>query len=429
MKKTILFFLFAGTTTLLSSCFLFKKVEKTTLPEAPEKVEKGPHLPENENEEETGKEKSEEKEGYDVALFVPLAIDDVVTSDFKVGNQEKLPSATVDGLNFYEGALMAMDSLREQGVPIRLHVYDSRSKKEPLNGLLRKDNLDSADLIIGAVKGDDYKDIAAFAKEKDINFVSATYPNDGGVQNNPNLIIVNSTLRIHCTAIQSFAQQKFGKKDITVIYRNNAQGKQNLKYLREAYKKMNFNRKSPLNAFEWKEDTDIKKLISGLSKDKKNVIILTTLYADVSLNIIAQLNEYTEEYHISVVGMPTLNGLSELKKHEYAGIDIYYGTVFPYENLERYPAMKHIMWTYFNQYHARPGENALNGYETMFYFGHLLNKKGRDFDVRKNNSPGKLVTSFNFQPIYLNGDKKPDYFENTRIYFLRERDGEVTPAN
>src|SRR5699024_1766591 len=79
--------------------------------------------------------------------------------------------------------------------------------------------------------------------------------------------------------------------------------------------------------------------------------------------------------------------------------------------------------------HARPGENALNGYETMFYFGHLLNKKGRGFNAGKNNSPSKLVTSFNFQPIYLDGDKKPDYFENTRIYFLRERDGGVLPAS
>src|SRR5699024_8190668 len=266
-KTSSLFFLFAGTTTLLSHCFIYKKVKKTTLPEAIKKIINRLLMPENYDDEKTVKETTKDKEGTDVALFDQHAIDDSDTSDFKVGNQKKLPSATVDGLNFYEGALMAMDSLREQGVPIRLHVYDSRSKKEPLNGLLRKDNLDSADLIIGAVKGDDYKDIAAFAKEKDINFVSATYPNDGGVQNNPNLIIVNSTLRIHCTAIQSFAQPKSGKKDITVIYRNNAQGKQNLKYLREAYKKMNFNRKSPLNAFEWKEDTDIKKLISGLSKD------------------------------------------------------------------------------------------------------------------------------------------------------------------
>src|SRR5699024_10583820 len=101
---------------------------------------------------------------------------------------------------------------------------------------------------------------------------------------------------------------------------------------------------------------------------------------------------------------------------------------FPYENLAEFPVLKRMMWKYFALYHARPSEDALNGFETMFYFGQLLNKKGPFFREYVNNSNEHLATEFNFQPIYKNGNS-PAYFENTRIYFLKERNGKVTPAN
>ncbi len=437
MNKTAAFLLAIGISSVLSSCFLFKKTQGPQLPQPPDKVEEGPQLPEKEKNEEEAPfdvnvfgEKNKEKV-YDVALFVPLSVDDIFNdSGFTVGAHQRLPSTTLDGLSFYEGALMALDSLREQQIPIRLHVYDSRSGREPLDRLLNSGKVDSTDLIIGAVKGNAFKTIANFSKEQKINFVSATYPNDGGIANNPFLIIVNSTLRIHCVAIQSFAQQKFSNKKITAIYYNNAQGKQNLQYLQQAYQEMSYGRKVPINAFEWTNDTGIESLIGQLEQGKTNVVILTTLYPDVSLNIIAQLVPYAEEYQIKVVGMPTLRGLSELQEKKYAGITLFYSSVFPYENLADYPVMKRMMWHYFNQYHARPSNEALNGFETMFYFGSLLDRQGRYFNTDINRSSGRLMTEFNFQPIYRS-DKAdpPDYFENTRIYFMRERDGKVTPAS
>lgn len=439
MKKKAAFLLIVGISFLFSSCFLFKKTQGPRLPQPPEKVDQTSPLPETQQPEQKTKApfdvkvfgKKVKKRVYDVALFLPLDIDAVVSdSGFAIGNNMPLPAGTLNGLEFYEGALMALDSLREQNIPLRLHVYDTKSKRESLSRLLNSRKLDSVDLIIGPVKGNAFKQIGAFAKKQQINFVSATYPNDGGLTNNPFLIIVNSTLRVHCFAIQSFAQQKFSNQKITVVYYDNAQGKQNVNYLKASYQEMAYARKVPLFPFEWNNSTSVQNLIPHLDAEKTNVIILTTLYPDVSLNIIAQLTPLAEKYKIQIVGMPTLEGLSELRKSEYKGITIYYSTVFPYINMAYYPSMKHMMWSYFNQYHARPGDIALTGFETLFYFGHLLDKKGRYFNGDLNDGAGKIMTEFNFQPIYDSDDSNPpDYFENTNIYFLRERDGKVTLAN
>ncbi len=438
MNKKAAFLLVIGIPFFLSSCFLFKKTQGPRLPEAPKKVTEKPEFPEKKEPEKVKAPfdvkafgEKVKKPVYEVALFLPLNIDEVMSdSGFAIGNRQPLPAATLSGLEFYEGALMALDSLRKKNIQIRLHVYDSKSEREPLTSLLDSKKLDSTDLIIGDVKGDAFREIGAYAKKQQINFVSATYPNDGGISNNPFLIIVNSTLRVHCFAIQSFAQQKFSNKKITVIYYNNPQGKQNLQYLQEAYKESKNSQKTPLHSFEWNNNTSADDLVSKLSPDKTNVIILTTLYPDVSLNIISQLAPLADQYKINVVGMPTLEGLSELRENKYKGITLYYGSVFQYINMDRYPAMKRMMWRYFDQYHARPGNYALNAFETVFYFGNLLNKEGRYFNEDLNDPVGRIMTSFNFQPVYHSDPSNPpDYFENNRIYFIRERDGKVTPAN
>ena len=435
MKKSAALLLIVGIAFLLPACFLFKKTQGPRLPAPPKKVEEQQPEPEQEEQKKNPYEvpafgEQVKKPVYDVALFVPLAVDQVVSdSGFQVGSDHPLPSTTVQGLSFYEGALMALDSLRQRQVDIRLHVYDSRSTAQPLSRLLRSGRVDSADLLIGAVNGDAFKALANFSRDRQINFVSATYPNDGGLTNNPFLIIVNSTLRIHCVAMQSFAQQKFSNQKISVVYYNNPQGKRNLAYLQQAYQRFD-GRKTPLHPFEWNNETATDKLVAQLDKNKTNVILLTTLYPDVSLNIIGQLAPYAADYKIQIVGMPTLSGLSELERSPYRDVTLYYSSVFPYENLAEYPAMTAMMWRYFNQYHSRPSNEALNGFETLYYFGRLLDKNGRNFNAGIRNPSGTIMTDFNFQPVYHSDQTDPpDYFENTRIYFLRERGGKVTPAN
>lgn len=427
---------------LLSSCFLFEKIKRRPVPPPP-KEETLPPAKEENNKPPAKKEspapydvaafgKDIRKPVYDIALFAPINIDQVTRDTaFAVNNHTPLPPATLSALEFYEGALMAMDSLQHQGIRLRLHVYDTKSTSRSLSQLLNSNELDSADLLLGSVNADGLKQIGAFAQKNQINFISATYPNDAGITKNPFLIIVNSTLHVHCKAIQDFAQQKFSNKQILVIYRNTPQEKQNLDYMQKAYQQMSFSRKVPLQSFEWTNNTTTADLIPHLSKDKNNVIILTSLYPDVALSIIGQLKTIATQYMINVIGMPTLDGLAGLKKPDYKGINIYYSTPFPYINLASDPAIKQMMWKFFYLYRSRPSDIALKGYETLFYFGHLLHKDGLYFNAHINDPSARLLTDFHFTPIYNSGENKnpPDYFENTRLYFMRVRDGKVMPAN
>lgn len=431
-KRSIYFALVLS--VLFSSCALFKKTDRGEIPPPITEVEEEqPDREDTESEKDAGKEDEKRvHEGINVALFVPLDLDEVVGHGFEVGSRRSLPTETKKGLEFYEGALMAVDSLRNQQVPISMRVYDSKSRNS-LSNTLKEEDFKSTDLIVGAVKGQEFKDLEAFSGKLKIPFLSATYPNAAGTVQNPSLIILNSTLKTHCVAIQDFAQKKFTKKNILLIYEGSPQGLHNLDYFKKAQEEMKYSGKDPLDYFEWKEEVTTKEdLESHLTKGKTNVILLTTLFPSLSLEIIDQLNSLKEDYSIKIIGMPTLEDIGELKQSKYKGIDFYYGAVFPYKSQTDYNVLNRLIWRYFEKYSARPDVDALSGFESLFYFGHLLNARRNTGDVaRGGNAQGQIVTRFRFEPVYESekASDTPDYFENTRIYFYRLRDGELSPAN
>lgn len=426
-------------TVLVPSCFLFKKVSQKTSapaskpPAAPEQAPPAPsEKPGQPEPPVTGNKKTPKI--YKVALLTPLYIDQV-TGDtaFSVSSQTPLPANALGGLEFYEGALLAQDSLREEGIQLQLQVYDTKSTTLPMTRLISSGKLDSVSLVLGAVSGNELTAVAELAKQRQIHFVSATYPNDAGVRRNPYLTILNSTLQIHCEAIQQFVQQKFTNKNIIVIYENNAQEKQNLAYLQQSYSEAGSARKTPLRPLEWNTQTTTSELLPLLSKDKNNVIILTALYPQVAESIIGQLVSLTQTYTLNVVGMPTLDGDVNLRKSTYKGLSIYYSTPYPYAYAANNAAINQMMWDFFRKYRSRPSDMAIKGFESLYYFGKLLHRGEKHFNTNLTRDEGSLLTRFQIKPIYANNpggqDRQPDYFENTHLYFMQIRDGKVIPAN
>ena len=99
-------------------------------------------------------------------------------------------------VEFVQGAEIAFDSLLLYNDRIEAFIYDTKSFfSTPSHGLFKNKLLDSIDLIIGSVKDVDFKQLSDFSAKRNIPFISATYPNDGGVTANPPLAIMNSTLR------------------------------------------------------------------------------------------------------------------------------------------------------------------------------------------------------------------------------------------
>ena len=95
-----------------------------------------------------------------VALLLPFMTNETTQS-----------SATSRFVEYYEGLLLAVDSLRNMGTSIELSVYDTGNGTKKVKEILKEDALSNANLIIGAVQNDQIGLIADFAQKHNIKYV------------------------------------------------------------------------------------------------------------------------------------------------------------------------------------------------------------------------------------------------------------------
>ena len=99
-----------------------------------------------------------------IAVFIPLEIDAAFNGpDYILGNNN-LPKTMLPGLDFYNGVLMAIDSLKKTNTLIDIRIIDTKQKNNSLATLLTDSSLQKTGIIISAVTNKaDTKLIADFA--------------------------------------------------------------------------------------------------------------------------------------------------------------------------------------------------------------------------------------------------------------------------
>jgi hypothetical protein len=129
---------------------------------------------------------------HQVALLLPLYLDSAYDAADAYKYGKGFPKQSIPALEFYIGAQYALDSLQKEGKKLKVHVIDYKDSAHQPSALSALPLFDSIDLILAPASGSDYLQIATLAQQKNIPFVSATYPNDGCIRNNPNVLIANA---------------------------------------------------------------------------------------------------------------------------------------------------------------------------------------------------------------------------------------------
>ena len=221
---------------------------------------------------------------YRIAIFAPLYLD----SSFSNGNYKlgkNFPKISLHGLDFMQGAQIALDSMKIFNSNIEAQFFDSKSKSNSVQSLIGSKILDSFQLIIGAVKDDNFKDLANLALKKNIPFISAIYPNDEGITANPFLVIINSTLKAHCEAIYAYLLQTQSQSNIILCRKPGAQED----IVENYFKQMNRPDGKPLLNLKFVNiTTDYSKLNNALDSTKDNVIIGASLNKDFVGKLVTQ---------------------------------------------------------------------------------------------------------------------------------------------
>lgn len=361
---------------------------------------------------------------YRVGIFAPLYLDSVFTG-YAYKYAKNFPKFVVPGLDFLQGAQIALDSLPVHSSHVKVSFFDSKSINQNIPQLIVSKSLDSLDLIIGSVKDQEYIQLADFAKEKHIPFISATHPNDGGITANPFMVIVNSTLKAHCEGIYSYILQNHGTDKIYLVRRPGAQ--ENM--VEDLFKKINSPDGRPLLPMEIINiNEDFTLLQNKLDSNRKSVIIGGSLNETFANDLASFAQSIYKTYSVKLIGMPNWDGFNSLAKNKkLKDFPIYYTT--PYYNNKVDEFSKKIKEVYLQKYKGVPSDMTYKGYEVTMQFVRLLQLYPNDMLSHLNDYNEKVFSNYRFKPVHQQKNSSlPDYFENKNLYFLRMLNGNVSKA-
>jgi hypothetical protein len=356
---------------------------------------------------------------HKIAVFTPLYLDSVFTTTYAYRYGKTFPKFINPGLEFFEGAQIALDSLQKAGAPLEVFIYDSRSKisvAQQLNNYELKD----VELIIAHANNADVKVLADAALKRKIPFVSATLPNDAGIAGNPYLVILNSTLRTHCEGIYRYLQKNNSMDRIVVFRKNGIQEEQIKNFLNE------FNQTTASVPVKI-EFADIgpnplaASLAAKLDSNKKTVCIAGSLDENFGFRLAQQLATLKSTYPISIIGMPTWDAMN-FNKTEFKDLEIVYSTPFYYNIYNRLGSQ--ITNLFAARFNGRPTDMFYRGYEVMLRFALLLLDTKKDIASNLTRKGNYVFTNFDIQPVFLNKENMTlDYFENKKLYFIKTLNG------
>jgi len=376
------------------------------------------------------------KDHYNVALLIPLFLEDI--EEF-IETGERLPEnhKSLTFLEFYEGVLIALDSVKQMGANITLHVYDVCQDTTKAMRVLEKPELKNMDFIIGSFFPGSLKLVAEFAQEHDISLVSPFLQDNKQLSYYSNLFQFTPSLSTQLDELAEYVAYKYPTQNVILVH-NNQPGVVNI--INEFNNKLNkqigekryfsdslnlarvngyyfseslvgeratnvyvFNdslfdyfeppsiRRSLYNRDEifqkYLQRRNIKEVvlmhdsISGLKEkmlgNQMNIIISLFGGEPVVSNYIRELSLLADTFDITVFGVPQWQNYQSLEIDNMQAVNAH--IISPgfvnYNNKN----VQDFVVEYRKRFKAEPGTYAFRGVETGFYFMNALMTFGRDF--------------------------------------------------
>jgi len=373
---------------------------------------------------------SVKRENFKIALLLPLQ-SDAITID---NEDEKSSDPNSDFepqpkpfLEYYEGFLLAVDSMKKNGENITVKLFDIKTDSAKTLEIISKNELENMDIIIGPVYEQNFKLISNYAKKKGINIIYPVNSQNSEIYLNPRVFQVNSSFSMQITQATRYLASF---KDINYVVIQNG-SKDELEiiniYKKKLFKQYLVNFKS--ENVPYKEVMYSSAGISGvenaLNKDIINSIIIPSDEQIFVINLFTKLQPLTKKFKIILAGMPSWKNFDNNIELEYLhNLNMHSFVPFYTDYSNSY--VKSFVLDYRYNFKCEPSKYSLLGYDTGLYFLTALKNYGHNFqDCLPNLKVQLLQSDFNFVKL---GDKGG--YENNGTFILHyNQDNDVKVVN
>lgn len=367
----------------------------------------------------------EKKPEYNVAFFLPfhaadansLDLDKLIKGDIQFSNKTSV------ALQFYEGALLAIDSIKKLHFNAKVFVYDI-DDTDSLNTatILNKPELKEMDLMIGPLYGSSFIPFSKFAKENQIPIVSPFTQVNKILFNNPYVCKVAPSVTLQIEQMARFVVDTFQTQNIILINNGNSKELPFYNAFKTTANKALIEKGHPV-ADSIKEVFGLGGIQNAISSTKVNVVILPSNNQSYVTEFISKLNVMKEKYNIVLFGLQNWNNFDNLDIEYLNNLSLHLpsGNFVDYDNAQT----KQFIKNFRDAYKAEPDNYSYQGFDITYYFLSNLQKNGTGFLKTLSEQQQKCIeTNFNFVQFPTDSG-----FENKYVYILKYQDYKLVKAN
>jgi ABC-type branched-subunit amino acid transport system substrate-binding protein len=357
-----------------------------------------------------------------IAVLAPLYLDSAFNgTEYNLSNT-KIPQFFLEGLEFYNGVKMAIDSLQKENANIEVWIYDTHKRGQSIQQLLSQMQSLNFSLIIASLSSlNEQKYVSDFSGKNSIPVISETYPTNAYLSYNPFFAMVNPTWQTHINAIYHYLENNYRNQKIIYFTRNGSLENA----ISKEFAALNKNRSVNFSNIILNDNFSANDVLKHLDSNKQNIVVCGTLNENFGRSLIRTLNDTGATYHSVVMGMPTWSGLSETTGSTADKIQILISTCYDYLR-DSTGALYNISEKYRTNFFARPSDMVFKGFESMYHFTKLLLKYPDNLINNISDTSYTVCSTYDFQPIRITKTSFiPDYLENKKIYFIRIVNGEI----
>lgn len=317
---------------------------------------------------------------YNIALLIPLqleTVDSIKTSD-PSGLKGANEYPAFDFIQFYEGAVMAADSMARRGMDVRLHVFDADygSDTHKTQKILVKPELAGMDLIIGPFFAESFTLVSDFAKRHQIPVINPLSRRAEITKGNEFIVKMQPSGWAQYNIFGKYLATAHKTDNIILVRRNQDENSGMAKTIKSALVA------DSLHPVKFREVIYSNSGWNGISKNladnQANIVVMMTSDKAVLPALLRDLSEKAESHRISVVGLPEweemeldYNYLIKLNAHFFKPWFVDYESA----------ASKNFIRNYRERFAGEPevDKYAYLGYDATLYFLQAIYGYGNGF--------------------------------------------------
>jgi len=300
-------------------------------------------------------------------------------------------------LEFYEGTLLAIDSLQRKGMNVELLVFDV-SNQQTINALLQMEEFLDLNLIIGPVYPELQESVASFAAKNRIPMVSPLSSSGNFEQNNSYYFKANPSREYQFEQTVTYIADEFSAKNFILLQLSGNSVSPEAKLALFCKEKLTGRSgKNLFHEFNFQKEgvNSIKPL---LDQTGENIFFIPTdNEAQVSVAV-TNLTALAENYDIVLMGTPAFPKLKSIQTESYHRIRLRY--LSPYFIDYSKPLVRRFVGQYRESFSAEPSQFSFQGFDVSYYFLSALYRYGKNFRNCLPGYPMELIQMvFNFRKV------------------------------